>query len=176
MIKINRKLIPDKLNLVAEKTLETDSTEFEITGLDIIRDGGIYDIVIEEFSKIASSSGHVLTINDINPGTDYTSNNITAISGNTTSFMAHNGLCYVNGWNQGTKIFFVVGTIIMYNLDWISFTGTTTSIGITPDDGVFVTAGSCIIGKSIPNITKLKIVSLDGSSIAAGSIIKVYKR
>lgn len=163
--------------LVKEVVLSSPSSIMEITGLDIIRDGGIYDIIVEEFSTTNTSSGHYLQLNGMGSGyngrhryiwdADYSQwvNTIHSVC-----------LAFTNGWSMGTPIFYTVGTLIFFNKDWMYFQsrgGTTTY-----DENRFVDVqcDTYVVNKNISNITSLRVICTDGDKIGVGSRMRIYKR
>ena len=174
------KILNDKATkLVAEATLDVASNKLTVSGLDIIRDGGVYDIVIVESSATSSPGGHVLRVNDLTSG--YHSSFIIAsgaAQGATNLFRKEyvtTGLCYTNGWSQSKRKFYVTGTLIYYDANWIGFNGQSYVGSDTDNDYVNLVNGGAVINQNVENITSLNITASDGQ-IAAGSWIKVYKR
>ncbi len=165
--------------LVAEATLDIASNKLTVSGLDIIRDGGVYDIVIAENATASSPGGHVLRVNDLTSG--YHSSFIIAsgaAQGATNLFRKEyvtTGLCYTNGWNQTTRVWYATGTLIYYNANRIGFNGQSFDASGTDEDYVNLVNGGAVINQNVENITSLNITASDGQ-IAAGSWIKVYKR
>lgn len=163
--------------LVKEVILSSPSSIMEITDLDIVRDGGIYDIVVEEFSLTSTSSGHYLQLNSMVNGYNGRHHYIwNADYSKWVNNMHSSCLAFANGWSMGTPIFYTVGTLIFFNKDWIYFQsrgGTTTHDG---NRFVDVQCDTYVVNKNISNITSLRVVCTDGDKIGAGSRIRVYKR
>lgn len=190
--------------LVAETVLPANSNTLEVNGLDIIRDGGIYDIIIAEFDTgIASSLEHVLRINDISSGyknthmgtgttfakkIDGTTFDSEATTGTNMfySFYSKNaqGLVWTNGFGGRTNVFYTIGTLIRYDSNWITFSGSLTGHGstdqnhLTGDYLISLWQTGALNGQSVSNINSLKVVRTTAQTgqIGKGSYIKVYKR
>lgn len=174
--KSNDKVIYNSGTLVAEYIVSSPISSITIDNLDIKRDGGVYDIVIMEFTPTTSSGGHLIRINGIIDGYwgrhFYYWNNIT-----TPTVTTHSGcLGFCNGWNQGSSLFFTTATLMYFNKDWIGFQAITNSNGTSSLDKYVTVWQNCqLLFKEVPNITSLQINANDGL-IGAGSIIKIYKR
>lgn len=162
--------------LVKEYIVPSATNSVNITGLDIKRDGGVYDIVIMEFTPTNSSGGHVMRVNGITDGYYgrhfYYWNNIA-----TPTVTSHGGcLGFCNGWSQGTPLFFTTATLMYFNKDWVGFQALTNSNGVNSTDKYVTVWQNCqLLFKEVSNITSFQIVANDGQ-IGAGSIIKIYKR
>lgn len=165
--------------LVKEIVLSSPSSIMEITGLDIIRDGGIYDIVVEEFSSRSSgsSSGHYLQLNGMNSGYNGRHRYIWQSDYSQWVCTKHTAcLAFANGWNIGTPLFYTVGTLIFFNHDWIYFQSRGGSTSYDGNKFVDVQCDTYVVNKNISNITSLRVICTDGDTIGQGSRIRVYKR
>ena len=177
----------ESTNLVAEAIAGTGSSILQVTGLDIVRDGGIYDLVIVDWDTSSSIAGHVLTFNGISANNKYN------LSFTRFGSMDHGkgwedyfnhtnlGLCYTNGWNSGSIIFYTVGTLIRYDNNWVGFNGQTiggNDYNSSNPHYIISNQGGIYKGTlEVPTITSLEITAQDqGCLIGRGSYIKVYKR
>lgn len=171
------KQLKDVKTLVAEITLTSPNGVMEITGLNIIRDGGIYDIIIEEFSNSSTGSGHYLQINGM--GTGYNGRHRYVWHADYTQWIntKHTAcLGFTNGWSMGTALFYTVGTLIFFNKDWLYFQSRG---GATTGDGngfVDVQCDTYVVNKYIQNVTSLRVICTDGDTMGVGSSMKIYKR
>lgn len=163
--------------LVAEVVLTQASQVMEITGLDIKRDGGVYDIVIAEWSSVGTGRGHYLQING--KGSGYSGRHRYVWSNNPSSWVLsnHSGcLAFTNGWSMGEPLFYTVGTLVYFNHDWIYFTsrgGTATNNNARYVD---VQCDTQLHSQNIQNITSIRVVCTDSDYIGVGSYMKIYKR
>lgn len=165
-------------NLIAETILTENSSVMEVSGLNIDPSKGeVYEIVIAEYSTSNSALGHALVINDITNG--YRCNHFTCSTDELTfknkeSF--NDKLCYVNGWNMGTSLFFTKGILTTLNLNWINFQATGHCIDSENTESHIMQTFSGNNGNNIGVINSLKVMSLGEDQIGAGSYIKVYKK
>lgn len=162
-------------NLVAEAVAETAVNSLTVSGLDIIKDGGIYDIVIADFSTSTSSGGHTLQCNGMESGYLGKHYYDWKNSGSFTHSQHSHGFGYVNGWDVGTSLCFSHGVITYFNKDWIDGKIWMSS-AMSTANWVDVYSRGTLYSQNVDNITSLTIKPHDGDLIGVGSYIRVYKR
>lgn len=169
-------IYPVTRNLVAQVVLTSHQNIMEITGLDIIKDGGIYDIEIAEYGTTSSSSGHYLQVNGITTGYSG-SHNYTWDRGSGWVVSTHTGcLAFANGWSMGTNLFYTSGTLQFFNKDWVGFDGVSFSANSDNSARVQVQQTTALALKNITNITSIRVIATSGGLIGSGSYMKIYKR
>ena len=159
--------------LVAEaKVLTSGITKLEVTGLDIIRDGYVYDIEIAEFAPEpnGSGAGHMLRINNLVEGYSSTEWGFMSSSQDFFTLPITLGLAYTNGWTSGNAVCFTSGTLNMYNGNWISFTGQTNLGSYDNTQRLNLIHFGNMSGRNEveTNINSLQIVSIDGKELGVG--------
>ena len=170
-------LFPESRKLVAQATANGLSTSLTVTGLDIVRDENIYDIVIQ----VHGTGTSILVI----PGESKYKTCFMLLTNDTFIHdEVENCLDYVTGWQKPTySMWLSTGTLVRFDSNWVQYnsidscggTGAASSITSTNSAIVKITGGGCY-GDSVTNITQLSLQSQDGNNIGAGSYIRVYKR
>lgn len=175
----NRKQLSNILStgeLVGEAVANGNVKELKVSGLDIKRDGYVYDIVVAEYSTAGTSRGHYLQLND--KGSGYSGRHRYVWSSSPSSWVltTHSAcLAFANGWSMGTPLFYTIGTLVYFNQDWLYFDsqgGTTTTGGNYVD----VHCNTYLVNQNQSNVTSIRIVCTDSDYIGNGSWIKVYRR
>ena len=178
---LNKKTKDLETKLVAQAMAsDSNQNELVVDGLDIVKDGGVYEVVIAEYGAEISQAGHVLRINDEDNENAYSNRLYTHDESNLFSTApVHNGLCYTNGWNSD-GLFYTTGKLIYFDNNWIGFIGQS-FYGVSENaqdqrsiKNMLVLQGGSVVFANVENITKLRIHSLD-KNIGEGSFIKVYK-
>ena len=164
-------LFPESRKLVAQATADGLSTTLTVTGLDILRDGNVYDIIIQVYG----TSRSVLVI----PGKSKYKTCFMLLTNKTFIYDEVNDcLDYVTGWQKPTySLWFSIGTLSRFDDNWIQYNSIDSCGGTTSTNSAIVkiTGGGCY-GDSVTNITQLSLQSQDGNNIGVGSYIRVYKR
>ena len=184
---------PEETNLVGSITASANCTDLIVEGLDIKRDGWVYDIVVCEAASTNSTGGHLLMINNLRQGHYHNThiyNKTTFGQTPNTNLTVFNtgtsGFAFTNGFGMKTGLFYTMGTIT-YFLDQPSpgfmgplgrsagFTGQSVSINSETSISI-IQSGT--VNYDLTNITSVGIYSPNPSNdlISSGSFIKVYKR
>lgn len=174
--KNNDKVIYNSGALVAEYIAPEHVSSITINNLDIKRDGGIYDIIIMEYTPTTSSQGHFIRINGLTDG--YYGKHYYEWNNSKSIVCAEHGttLGFCNGWNQSTSLFFTTATLMYFNKDWIGFQANTNcNLTGTSIQGISVLQNCQVLFKEVDNITSLTILGND-SQIGRGSVVRIYKR
>lgn len=169
--------VDNQTNKLVGQAIANGTVEMlEVTGLDIERDGGVYDIVIAEYSPNGDSTGHSVQVNGILGGKySLTLNEMLSDGTQRVVTTRRDGIALANGYGQGANLFFTTGVLTWFNKDWSSFHAMSTAANYTGDVKVSVQQFGSACGMDLTNITSIQVRS-NGTKIGNGSFIKVYKR
>lgn len=162
---IQLEMLKDSKQLVAEYTLEEDTAQIDIQGLDIVADGGVYDIVLAGHTKDSSQSIHMrINGDEVGPyyyGTDasYTASS-TYINTNCGESSSYDGFATITLYCNGNNT--ILWRIIANSRKGNSSAGGSMRYGM-------ITTHS--------NIISLQFLEAYGNkNLAAGMTVKIYKR
>lgn len=162
---IQTEMLEDSKQLVAEYTLEEDAAQIDIQGLDIVADGGVYDIVLAGHTKNSNQSIH-MRINEDETGPYYYGTNASYTTNKT----------YVDTGCGDSTTYDGFATITLYcngnnTILW--------HIIVNSRSGSSGAGGSIKYGMltTHSNITSLQFLEAYGNkNLAAGAKVKIYKR
>lgn len=172
------KVLNEKINkLVKTYILASDANAFTIDGLDIQRDGGIYDIDIQFQQSITNATAVILNINNITSNNyDYAGIAVIGDRAPSQQYMKQTGF-YRLGALRGNYTAFCRLTIAEHQYSNTRFTldSSMFSEGDALDfehiTGQLTTTGN-------PNLTSITIACLTSTKkfIAGGTQVRIYKR
>lgn len=164
---IQTEMLEDSKQLVAEYTLEEDTAQIDIQGLDIVADGGVYDIVVAGHTNNSSQSIH-MRINEDEVGPYYYG---TSTGSYTTNRSYIDTGC---GGESNSYDGFSTTTLYCNGNNAILWHTISNSIGGSNEGKGSIKFGMI---QTHSNITSLQFLeAYRNSNLVAGTTVKIYKR
>lgn len=176
----------DDLDVVYEKTLTSASTSITISGLDIVKDGGAYEVIFIGAASDVCDAG--ITLNGVREGYSqsafgYTYNNTTS-SGDNAGTVATGYRPYKQWWYYGIALNKGFTSIVRFNL-YLSPLLKTSQSNCPYAEGI---ASSTQVGRSwnyvitmqqskaFDNITSITVTSTSTATFSPGTRLIVRKK
>lgn len=159
--KIQVEMLKDSKQLVAEYTSTSDLAQIDITGLDMLIDGGVYDVVLISDNSSSSTYGLAMRVNGIEEAVYHNRSDSTSST---------NVYSYIDTGN-GTR---EVGVSFMTLAIFGEYVGVKIT-SINPN-GSDVSSSSYTVYIETTNITSMTFYDRGNGNIKSGFNIKIYKR